>query len=237
MGKIFKLGVYGLSLGVWALENQGAGNSGYPPSRPSVFAIRLLAGVVVVLLVASVILGALLYSYTAEYAKVKSEYTRLEEEVTGSPPSVLPLLSVSGVDGALGLNTSVSWQRISLNGSNRYGSVNQVILSSVSPNFPAFILLAVYGYPSPIYAKQNYYSSLLYVSGHTQYNVTGTLSGWNYTYYANGTSTNFNYVYLAAYSGSLVVNIEFQNINPTVASQGISGKQLLSLLSSQIGLL
>jgi len=219
------------------LANQGAGNSGYPPFRPSGFAIRLLAGVVVVLLVVSVILGALLYSYTAEYAKLKSEYTRLEEEVTGSPPSILPLLSVSEVTSALGINTSISWQRTSLNGSNRYGSVNQVVLTSVSPNFPVFMILAAYGYPSPIYAQENYYSSLLYVARHTQYNATGTLSGWNYTYYANGTSTNFNYVYLAAYSGSLMVNIIFQNINPAVASQGISGKQLLSLLSSQIGLL
>ena len=219
------------------MANQGAGNSGHPPSGSRGFVIRLLVGVILVLLVLSIMLGVQLYSYSAGYAKLKNEYTRLEEEVTGFPPIVEPVLSANQIVTNLGINKSISWQKTWLNGSNAYGSINQMVLSSNSPNFPVIIIFTVYGFPSQIYARQNYYSSLLYVARHTQYNVSGTVSGWNYTYYDNGTQANLNYVFLAAYSGSLMVSIMFQNINPTAASQGINGKQLLGLLQSQIDIL
>ncbi|MEM0121323.1 MAG: hypothetical protein QW688_07800 [Thermoprotei archaeon] len=210
------------------IANSDASSSPASRSAPN----RLLVVVVIVLVVLSVVLVALLYSTYTNYSTLKSEYTRLNQEVVGSPPAVPPILSASQISTVLDANATYVY---TLNGSNSYGSMNMISLSGTLRGAAFYVSLSVFSYPSPIYAKANNYESFLYVSGHTMYNASSVVSGWNYTYCANGTSTNYNYVFLSAYRDSLQITITVQGFpNSAVA---VNKSQLLDLLSSQISLL
>jgi hypothetical protein len=175
----------------------------------------------VVLVVACAALAYEAYSAT-------TALRNLEAQVVGKPPQIARLLSASEVNSAIGQNFSLQ-VTLNISGANHYGSL--ATAAYMDTQQPAlFIMITVFGYPSPIYANVDYNNGFLYVANHTQHVDAGSIDGWSYTAYYNGTQSSVNYMFLGAVHGSYLATIIIQVFGPQV-QVGVS--QAVAILGAE----